>query len=536
MKPVSFTRPAFLLIGAALVAAPALGANCEDLAKLALPKVTIDSAKLVAAGAFTPPPAPRVGAAPEVNGVAPEGRGRGAAAATPAANPYQSLPAFCRVALTDKPSNDSDIKIEVWLPQNGWNGKFQGVGNGGWAGVVGYPAMAAAVAAGYSTASTDTGHVGNTASFAPGHPEKMVDMGYRAIHEMTLKGKAVTDAYYGSAPRLSFFNGCSQGGRQALTEAMRYPTDYNGIIGGAPAIYNMQIHVARIGINAMANRTPASNIPSEKYQMVRDAVMNACDALDGVKDGVLENPMSCKFDPKVLECKGADGPSCLTAPQVETMRQLYAPMKIGNAGTVPGLLQPGTETGWRTLAGPKPLDLAVDTMKYVVFNDPAWDISRFNPAKDYDLAMLADTDKVLSLTDPNLKPFFDRGGKLIVYHGWSDPQVPAQGTVKYFNDVVKTLGKNVAGNSIQLYMMPGMGHCRGGAGPDTFDKMAAIESFVATGKAPAQIVASHLTAGKVDRTRPLCPFGQVAKWKGTGSTDDAANFACVAEAADARTR
>lgn len=541
MKPVSFIRPGFLLIGAALLAAPALGANCEDMARLNIPNARIDSAQLVAAGAFTPPPAPRVGAAPEPNGVAPEGRGRGAGRAGGApgaapANPYKSLPAFCRVALTSKPSSDSDIKIEVWLPQNGWNGKFQGVGNGGWAGVVGYAAMAAAIADGYSTASTDTGHVGNTASFAPGHPEKMVDMGYRAIHEMTLKGKAVTDAYYGSAPKLSFFNGCSQGGRQALTEAMRYPTDYNGIIGGAPAIYNMQIHVARIGINAIANRTPASNVPGEKYQMVHEAVMNACDALDGVKDGVLENPMSCKFDPKVLECKGADGPSCLTAPQVETMRELYAPMKIGNAGTVPALLQPGTELSWQTLAGAKPLDLAADTMRYVVFNNPSWDIKGFNPARDYDLAMLADSDKVLSLTDPNLKPFFDRGGKLIVYHGWADPQVPAQGSVKYFGDVLKTVGRNVAGNSMQLYMMPGMGHCRGGAGPDTFDKMAAIESFVATGKAPAQIVASHLTAGKIDRTRPLCPFGQVAKWKGTGSTDDAANFACVAETADSRTR
>ena len=164
--------------------------------------------------------------------------------------------------------------------------------------------------------------------------------------------------------------------------------------------------------------------------MVHEAVLNACDALDGVKDGVLENPGACKFDPKVLECKGPDGPTCLTAPQVETMRQLYAPMKLGNAGTVPPLLQPGTELGWATLAGTTPLELARDTMKNVVFKDPAWEISRFNPARDYDLAMLADSDKVLSLSDPNLKPYFDRGGKLLVYHGWSDPQVPAQSTVR----------------------------------------------------------------------------------------------------------
>src|SRR5215831_1595293 len=200
MKPVWFLRPAFLFLGAALVAAPALGANCEDMSRLNIPNVKIDSAQLVAAGTFTPPPAPRVGNAPEPNGVAQAARGRAAGApANPPPNPYKSLPAFCRVQLTDRPTSDSDIKIEVWMPQNGWNGKFQGVGNGGWAGVISYSAMASAVGAGYATASTDTGHVGNTAAFALGHPEKYIDFGYRAIHEMSVQGKAITDSYYGSA-------------------------------------------------------------------------------------------------------------------------------------------------------------------------------------------------------------------------------------------------------------------------------------------------------------------------------------------------
>jgi feruloyl esterase len=258
-------------------------------------------------------------------------------------------------------------------------------------------------------------------------------------------------------------------------------------------------------------------------------VLNQCDALDGVKDGVLENPMQCRFDPKVLQCKGADAPSCLTPQQVETMRLMYAPANIGKAGTMPALLQPGTEMGWATLAGPEPLGLALDGMRYVVFKDPTWTIKQFNPETDFEKAIDADSKNVLSLTDPNLKPYFSRGSKLLVYHGWADPQVPAQNTVKYFGEVLKTVGQSAAGSSMQLYMVPGMGHCQGGPGTDTFDKMGAIESFVATGKAPAQIVASHLTAGKVDRTRPLCPFGQVAKWKGTGSTDEAANFSCVAE-------
>jgi len=492
----------------------ARAASCEDMAKLALPHVTVDSATLVAPGAFTPPAAP--GAAP-------------AQAAASAPSPYRSLPAFCRVALTSKPSADSDIKIEVWLPQTGWNGKFQGVGNGGWAGVISYSALAEAVTAGYAAASTDTGHVGNTAKFAMESREKMVDMGYRAIHEMTVQGKAVTNAFFAKNPTLSFFNGCSQGGRQGLTEAMRYPADYNGIISGAPAIYYMQILVARTAMNAMANRNPAAVIGPEKYPAVHEAVLNACDTLDGVKDGVLENPLQCRFDPKVLECKGADGPTCLTPPQVDTMRQLYAPQPVGKAGTIPPVLQHGTELGWGTIAGPRVLGTSLEAMKYIVFKDPAWDGSKFNPATDFDRAMLADSDKLLSLTDPNLKPFFDRGGKLIIWHGWQDQQVPAQSATTYFNDVLKTVGRNAAGNSIQLYMMPGVNHCRSGPGPDTFDKMAAIESFVATGKSPAQIVASHITAGKVDRTRPLCPFGQVAKYKGTGSTDEAANFSCAAE-------
>lgn len=505
----------------ALLSASAEAATCADLSKLALPNATIDSVQLVAAGAFTPPPPPTIG--------------RQAAPNPAAAKVYQSLPEFCRVALTSRPSNDSDIKIEVWLPQNGWNGKFQGVGNGGWAGVIGYPALANAVAAGYAAASTDTGHVGNTAAFALGHPEKVLDMGYRAIHEMTVHAKAVTNAFYGNAPKLSFFNGCSQGGRQALTSAMRYPADYSGIIAGAPAIYYMQMHPARMAINAIANRTPDARIPREKYAAIHEAVLNKCDTLDGAKDGVLENPTQCRFDPKTIQCKDGDGPSCLTAPQVETMRQLYAPMKTPS-GTIPPLLQPGTELGWAAIAGPEPIITALEPMKYIVHKDPSWTLSRLNPETDFDLATKADVNNAMGLTDPNLKPFFDRGGKLIVWHGWQDQQVPVHGSIRYYNEVVKTLGPGVVGKSFQLYMMPGVNHCQGGPGADTFDKMAAIESFVATGQAPTDIVASHSTNGKVDRTRPLCPYGQLAKWKGTGSIDDAANFSCVAQASPTQSR
>jgi feruloyl esterase len=522
--------PALIAAAGFCLAARAEATSCEDLTKLVLPATTITSAQMVAAGAFTPPPRPPGPVDDDVNaptggagarGGAPGGRGRGGRVVS-----YRTLPEFCRVAAMLRPSSDSEIKVEVWMPATGWNGKFEGVGNGGWAGTIGYAAMAAAVAGGYATASTDTGHVGGSASFALGHPEKLADFGYRAVHEMTVQGKAIVDAFYGGAPKLAIWNACSTGGRQAITEAERYPADYDGIVAGASAIYSMAIHAARVAINVIAHRTDDSYIPPAKYAMVHAAVLEACDALDGVKDGVIDDPLRCRFDPKVLKCKDADAPTCLNNAQVETMRALYAPLK-----EIPGqppLLQPGTELGWATLAGPSPLRLSVDAFKFVVFKDPSWDWHRFNATTDIARALKADTGAV-SLTDPNLKPFFDRGGKLLMYHGWADPQVPAQNSVRYFNAVVKTAGQSVVGKSIELYMVPGMGHCRGGAGADTFDKMAAMEQWIAQGTAPAQIVASHSTAGAVDRTRPLCPFGQVAKWKGIGSTDEAANFACVAE-------
>jgi feruloyl esterase len=496
-------------VGLSLVcASSAHAATCSDLAALALPATAITSAQVVEAGGFVPPAS--------------------RAANRDASPTYKSLPAFCRVMATLTPTRDSDIKIEVWLPMSAWNGRFQGVGNGGWAGTIGYASLAAAVKAGYAGASTDTGHVGNTAAFAVGHPEKLVDMGYRAVHEMTVQGKSIARAFYGSAPTVAMFNGCSLGGRQAITEANRYPADYDAIIAGAPSIYNMATHAARIALNAAAQRAPDSRIPAEKYAMVHAAVLHACDALDGVQDGVLEDPMRCTFDPKVLQCASGDGPTCLTPAQVETMRMMYSPLKTMSGDVYsPALLQPGTELGWNTLAGEQPVTTAYEAFKYVVFQDAAWSIARFNPSTDIPRALRAD-EGVLNLTDPNLKSYFGRGGKLLVYHGWQDPQVPAQTTVRYFNDVVKTMGPSVVNQSIQLYMVPGMNHCSGGPGPDAFNKVAAMEEWLQTGSAPKQIVASHVTDDwSVNRTRPLCPYGQVAHWNGTGSTDAAANFACV---------
>ena len=492
--------------------------SCESLASLALPHTSVTSATHVAAGAFIPPPPP-------------VSAGRGAAPNADAMQVYQSLPPFCRVIATSRPSSDSEITIEAWLPEAAaWNGKFQAVGNGGWAGVISYGALAAAVQQGYASASTDTGHVGGSATFALGHPEKLIDFGYRAVHELAVQGKSITDAYYGSAPKASFWNGCSTGGRQGVTAAMRYPGDFDAIVAGAPSVNQALLHAVRIYINRIVHRSADSYIPADRHQLIHAAALQACDTQDGVKDGVIEAPLRCQFDPKVLECKGGNGTDCLTSAQVQTAKALYSPITHPRTGAViaPPLLQPGTELQWNILAGPEPLSLFADFFKYVVFKDPHWDARRFDPKTDIDRVLSNDYD-VIGLADPNLKPFFDRGGKLLLYHGWADAQVPAQNTIKYFTDVVRTVGPDAAGKSIQLYMVPGMGHCRGGAGADTFDKMAAIENWVQTGRAPDAIIAAKLVNGKTVRTRPLCPFGKVARWNGSGSSDDAASFTCVAE-------
>jgi feruloyl esterase len=480
----------------ALLSAPvrvAAAQSCENLAGLAMPAATIVKSEIVQAGA----------------------------------PPFNAPRAFCRVQLTMTPTSDSDIKAEVWLPLDGWNGKLQAVGNGDAAGVISYAAMTEALSRGYATSSTDTGHVGNSMEFALGHREKYVDFGYRSLHEMTLKAKAVVHEFYGTPPRRSYWNGCSQGGRQGITEAGRYPSDYDAIIAGAAAIDYMQLHAARMALNVFVHRSADSYIPPEKYPAIHLAALKACDALDGLTDGLIEDPTQCRFDPAVLLCKAGDDPSCLTPAQVETARGMYASIKDPSTGRVvsPALLQPGSELGWGRLAGPEPLRNAIEPFKYVVFNDPKWDWHLFSLAADLPRALLAD-GSIINFTDPNLKQFFDRGGKLLMYHGWADPQVTPLDSITYFNDVLQTAGESSRGKSIQLYMEPGMNHCWGGEGPDTFDVVGVLEQWVQTGTAPARIIASHSTESVVDRTRPLCPYPQVATYKGTGSIDSAENFRC----------
>ena len=441
-----------ILMLAVLLAAPT---TCESLASLKLPNAVITLAQSMPAGTFTPPgPAP---AKPD-----------------PA---LSKLPAFCRIAATLKPTTDSDIKIEVWLPQSGWNGKFQAVGNGGWAGVITYTSgaggvengMAEALKRGYATSSTDTGHVGNTASGMLGHPEKVIDYDYRAVHEMTLAAKKIIAGFYGRGPQLSYFNGCSTGGRQALKEAQQFYDDYDGIIAGAPAADVAHMAAGRVWVAHATLKDPASYIPPSKYPMIHQAVVNSCDAVDGVKDGLIGDPRQCHFDPNVLACTSEPNASCLTAPQVAAAKKIMSPVVNPRTGEqIFPRLEPGTELGWgRQASGPEAYYTSLERLKYVIFKNPNWDWRTFD--FDRDVALIEAVDEG-NATDPNLKSFVSRGGKLLMYHGWTDQSIAPTATIKYYDSVLTAMGgAQKTSNWLRLFMVPGMNHCGGGEGPNAFD-------------------------------------------------------------------
>jgi feruloyl esterase len=499
-----------------VVAALALGASdaptritaaepiaCDALARMSIVNGTVISAESVRAGSFSPPGSTNASAA----------------------QVFSALPAFCRVTARLTPTPDSDIRVEVWLPLSGWNRKLQAAGNGGLGGSIPYGPLAAAVGAGYAAVGTDTGHVGGNGDFVPGHPEKLVDFAYRAIHEMTVTAKTVVAAHYDARPARSYFNACSTGGRQALIEAQRYPEDFDGIVAGDPSWDQMRLYAARVALNVFVNREPAAVIPPGKYPMMHDAVLNACDAKDGVKDGVIEDPSRCAFDFAALACAGDDRADCLTKPQVETAKMMASPITDRRSGAVlhPGRYYPGSELGWGGVGGPQPSGESLEGMKKIVFTAD-WDYHTIRVPDDVERAVRADRG-LLHGGDPNLAPFFRRGGKLLMYHGWADPLVTPDASLIMFKQINDAVGPSAA-NSLALFMVPGMGHCQGGPGTDVFDKAAAIDQWVESGLKPSSIPASHVTAGVVDRTRPLCAYPATAHYTGSGSTDEARNFRC----------
>jgi feruloyl esterase len=492
---------AALFLAAAIAATP-----CENLKNLKLDNAAVTEAAAVPEG----PPRASGGFG---------GFGGGARGGAPPEN----IPAHCRVQLDLKPTSDSLIKMELWLPTQNWNGKFMGVGNGLFAGSIQGIAfdMPQALRLGYATAGTDTGHQEQGGKWAIGHPEKMIDFAYRSTHEMTVKSKAMIKAFYGREVKYSYFKGCSTGGRQALMEAQRYPEDYNGIIAGSNANRHIHMWTASVAQSVELLRHPEKNLTPEKASLVNQTVLNACDTL---KEGFLNNPRQCKADfSKLLCAAGKDGNTCLTAAQLETVETFYGGVKNSKGELIFSGQALGNPISAQRNTNQEPF--GYDIVR-IAFNDPNLDWKSFDLDRDMPLI-----DKAIGYVDavnPDLSKFKKSGGKLLMSHGWSDTGITPETTTWYCDSVVKKMGKDQS-SWMRLFMAPGMGHCGGGSGVTSFDSIGALEKWVEKGIAPDQIMGT----GAKGLTRPLCPYPQYAEYKGTGNLKDAANWACKEPAPEA---
>ena len=530
---LSLLFPVLLIFSGLASAADSPVGSCAGFRLLKLPDVTITTAENIAAGKFTPPNLNAGEALPPI---------------------FQSAPAFCRVTATLAPTPDSDIKLEVWLPAEHWNGKFRGVGNGGFGGYINYPELAAAVSLGYAAASTDTGHsTEGGGQWALGRLEKFVDYGYRAIHEMTVNAKAIAHEFYGAAPQKSYFSSCSNGGRQALMEAQRFPDDYDGIIAGAPA--NRWVPMLTAGLQMLQHTEGHGYISAAKIPVISQAVLAACDSQDGLKDGILNDPRQCHFDPSTLLCKGTSSDACLTQPQVDSLKQIYAGGHDASGEPIfPGLL-PGAEEGqggWEPwITGDAPGKSLADFyvlgfFTNMVYGDKDWDFRKANIDASLKLATEKAAD-TMNANNADLKAFRAHGGKLILYHGWNDPAISSLNTIDYYNRVISALGNDSVQQFVRLYMVPGMQHCMGGRGATVFgqasdlqraegdtgpdrDIFTALVQWVESGQAPGKLIATRYReddpAKGVQMTRPLCIYPQSAKYNGSGDPDRASSFTC----------
>lgn len=560
---------AVLLAGTALASRPASAASCESLQATSFPGFTVTSATSEAAGAFTPP-------------------GSTAAIAAP----------FCRVVAVATPVAGSHINFEVWLPTAGtWNQKFRGEGSGGSAGAIGYAAMVDGLTRGYATMANDNGHTGSSWTFSQ-NPEAVVDFGYRAQHVTTVAGKQIVQAFYGVAPRHAYFVGCSQGGHHAQMEAQRYPNDYDGIIGGDPASDWTGQMTAEVWIG-LASTAGGTDLPQAKLNLVTQAALAQCAGRDGglPTDQFLTDPRVCRFNPAVLECPSGQDPStCLTAAEVQAVRKIYQGPYFTLTGQkiAPGLAV-GSEAYWRqVLVGtPLPGGSSTSFFRDGVFDDPNFNFLTFNFGSDVALAYgkvfagqtLA---QILNANDTDLEPFRQAGGKIIMYHGWADPFVASQFSIDIYagileHDAIATgqqlglgpllrvigafglagdpgLGRTLAlladeaalrhtQSFARLFMVPGMNHCAGGPGPNTFggagqpagspldrthDMVEALDAWVDRGIPPTQIIATKYNndapSQGVAFTRPLCLYPQRAVYRGFGNQSDAASYACATPA------
>ncbi len=495
-------------------------ANCDAIKQLQLPDTTITMAERVTTGELS---------GPELD------------------KPLHELPVFCRVTGVLRPTTDSDIRFEVWLPENDWNQRFLGVGNGGFAGSIGYQGLAGNLRRGFATAGSDAGHQAKAedASWAFHHPEKIKDFGWRAVHLTAERAKDIVKAYYGKTAAKSYFDSCSDGGREALMEAQRFPGDYDGILAGAPANAWTRMLTSGVSVAQSTIGDPRAYISSLKLPAIQRAALAACDDADGVKDGFLSDPPKCHFDPAVLLCKGADSLACLTQPQVQSLKTFYGGGEDAQGKSFfPGYLM-GDESSWDNwVLGNGPgsgsgIQYVQNYFRYMVANDPKWNILTADVAGSLQAATRQTADD-LDATNPNLGGLSARGGKLIMYHGWNDPAISPWNSIAYYQSVQKAMGDSEAAGFLRLYMVPGMEHCAGGPGPAAFGQLGiattngpkygvfdALVDWVEKG-VPADTVTAtkYGPDNKATMTRPLCPYPATAKYKGTGDTNDAANFVC----------
>jgi len=464
-------------------------------------------------------------------------------------------PARCEVHAITRPTKDSEIRLEVWLPISGWNGKYLQVGNSGWAGFINQTALIDPLRRGYAVAATDNGHVndgpGMSAPWAVGHPEKLIDFGYRAVHETSVLARSILRAYFGRAESRSYFHGCSDGGREALMEAQRFPDDFVGIIAGAPANNWSHLFTGYIWNERALAEHP---IPSEMLPAIRNAALAACDTLDGVKDGLIADPRACHFDPGSILCKAGNTSDCLTEGQVATLRKIYqgpANPRTGEqifpgyplgaeavpGGWIPWILTPGLQAS-----------LGNSYYGQAVFEQAEWDLHTLNFDSDVAFGDVK-AGPVLNSTNPDLRSFRANGGKLIQYHGWGDAAISALSSIDYYESVRTFLRRFPDARSentdiddfYRLFMVPGMGHCSGGIGPNDFGNaplstrtdsehniLSALEAWVEQNKAPTKLIGSGSVVNDPTKTltRPLCPYPQTAQYSGSGSPDTAKNFAC----------
>jgi feruloyl esterase len=503
-----------------------LAADCGGLKTLRLADTTITVADTITSGA------------PDIADAVP---------------PLKDLPAFCRVAGELRPTSDSRIRFEVWLPAQGWNGRLLGGGNGGFAGSIYYAQLAGYLKRGFAVAATDAGHEaeGTDATWAYGHPEKVKDFGWRAIHLTNQTARQVLNAYYGKPADKSYFDACSDGGREALMEAQRFPEDYDGILAGAPANAWSTMLAAGAGTMQSLTGDPKAYIPDRKLGAIQRASLAACDAQDGLNDQVIADPAQCHFDPQVLLCKGDDASDCLTQPQIDSLKTLYGGSRDAQGKVIfPGFTM-GDETGWKEwVVGEDPgaslgSRFVRNYFRYIVTGDPKANVLTIS-AEDLLRQSKEKGAADLDATNPDLGRFAARGGKLILYHGWNDPAISPFNSVSYFESVQQRMGKEKADTFVRLYMIPGMEHCINGPGASAFGQFGtetvkgpkyglfdSLQDWVEKGSPSDDVTATKYEPGangamKAAFTRPLCAYPKVARYNGSGDAGDAANFKCVA--------